>query len=147
MQFIFSSDNREALAFVGNVEVKYVDVFSEGEGFPIIMRLSGVFDAEIERRSLVFKSTVSNYPIYPIRGHSDNDSEVAYRTDPKCWMDTHDKPQRFPEQMVKILFHKERHWVLFISKCYYHNQTDALRVIANRILHHNSLLVFKMQHT
>lgn len=88
--FAINFDNGKTLGFCGAAEVKYADVVSGGEGFTMLVRLSGGRDDKIEPSFVVFKNKDLKYPI---RGVTDNVEGVEYRTGPKVWIDRAVMPQ------------------------------------------------------
>ena len=83
--FVINLDNGRTLGFAEEIEVKFGDVVSGGQGMTMVVRLSGGRGARIELPFRVFTNKNRNYPI---RGVPDNIPGVAYRTGPKGWMDT-----------------------------------------------------------
>lgn len=121
--FIFDVDNGKTLGFSGCNDVKYADVVSGGEGFTMMVRISGGRDARIEPPFLVFTNKDRNYPI---RGVPDNVEGVSYRTGPKGWMDTLIMPLWMNERRIIQPLPNNRQRVLFVDNCNGHKETEAL---------------------
>lgn len=127
--FVINVDNGRTLGFCGDTEVKYADVVSGGEGYTMLVRLTGGRDARIAAPFMVFKNVGRHYPI---RGVPDNVPGVAYRTGPKGWMDSIVMPQWLSEtRVITALPHKRR--ILYVDNCSGHTQTAALADAAGRI--------------
>lgn len=65
--------------------MKYADVVSGGEGFTMVVRLSGGLDATIEAPFMISKSKDRNYAIRNVPGDV---PKVAHRSNTKRRMDT-----------------------------------------------------------
>ena len=122
--FVINVDNSRTLGFCGTSEVMYADVVSGGEGFTMIVRLSGGRDSKVEAPFLVFKNKDRHYPI---RGVPDNVDGVAYRTGPKGWIDTTVMPQWLSEQRVIRPLPHDRLRVLYVDNCSGHTNTMELQ--------------------
>lgn len=82
--FIVSMDNGKTLGFCGDEQVKYANVTSGDEKMTMLVCLSGGPHAIIELTLKIFKNKDQNYLI---KGVPDNIPGIAYRMDPKGWMD------------------------------------------------------------
>lgn len=82
--FIFNMDNHKTLGKRGAKKVNYVDVVQGGEGFTMVLRMTGGVNAKIEAPFLIFKNKQRNHPM---RGTPDNVPGASYRTQPRGWMD------------------------------------------------------------
>lgn len=74
-------DNGHTLGFKGDMEVKYADVVSGGDGMTMVVRLSGGRDAQIDPPFMVFTNRNRSCPI---KGVPDTVPGVAYP-----WRATH----------------------------------------------------------
>lgn len=121
--FIINVDNGRTLGFCGDKEVKYADVVSGGEGFTMVVRISGGRDSRVEAPFLVFKNKDRNYPI---RGLPDDVDGVSYRTGPKGWMDRIVMPQWLSESRVIRPLSNNRRRTLYVDNCSGHTYTTDL---------------------
>lgn len=121
--FVINVDNGRTLGFCGTSEVKYADVVSGGEGFTMIVRLSGGRDSKVEAPFIVFKNKDRHYPI---RGVPDNVDGVAYRTGPKGWIDRTVMPQWRSERRIISRLPHDRLRVLYVDNCSGHTNTMEL---------------------
>lgn len=128
--FIINVDNGKTLGFSGCDDVKYADVVSGGEGFTMVVRLSGGKQARVEPPFLVFVNKNRNYPI---RGTPDCIEGVAYRTGPKGWMDAKIMPLWLSETRVIRPLSNGRERSLYVDNCSGHNDTPQLREAAEKI--------------
>lgn len=128
--FVINVDNGRTLGFCGSSEVKYADVVSGGDGFTMLVRLSGGRDSRIEYPFIVFRNKDRNYPI---RGVPDTVDGVAYRTGPKGWIDTTVMPQWLSEIRVIRALPQGRKRILFLDNCSGHTSTPALTEACSRI--------------
>lgn len=127
--FIINVDNGRTPGFSGDKEVKYADVVSGGEGFTMVVRLTGGRDARIAAPFMIFKNGDRNYPI---RGVPDNVPGAAYRTGPKGWMDTTVMPQWLSEpRAITALPHRRR--IMYVDNCSGHTATTDLIQATERI--------------
>ena len=53
--FVVNMDNGRTFGFTGDVEVRYADVTSGGEGMTMMVRISGGKDAKLENPFMVLK--------------------------------------------------------------------------------------------
>lgn len=137
--FMIDMDNGTTLGFAGDVEVKYADVVSGGEGMTMLVRLSGGRDARIEPVFMIFKNKDRHYPI---RGTPDDVLGISYRSGPKGWIDTTVLPEYFRERKVFSKLPNGRQRVLFLDNCSGHNETSQLCAALNSV---NTTLRFSPQ--
>ena len=121
--FTINMDEGTTFGFCGEVEVKYADVVSGGEGITILVRLIGGRDARIEALFLIFKKTARSYPI---RCVLDDFPGVSYRRGPKGWMDTAIFPSYFRERRVMRPLPNGRKQILFFDNFSGHNVSKNL---------------------
>lgn len=120
--FMINLDNGHTLGFSGEKEVKYADVVSGGEGFTMVVRLTGGRDARVAPPFMVFKNADSNYPI---RNVPDTVPGVAYRTGKKGWMDRKVMCQWLSESRVITEIPNHRR-LLYLDNCSGHTETPEL---------------------
>jgi hypothetical protein len=77
-------DSGCTLGLSGDKSVRYQDVVSGGQGTTMMVRISGGKGAIICQRLLVFQNVSRSYPM---KGVPDDVPGVAYRTQPKGWVD------------------------------------------------------------
>lgn len=82
--FVINMDDEKTLEMKGATSVKYHDVVSGGEGVTLELTLRGKSRVSIEVLMLIFHNTNRSYPI---AGLSDKVAGVAYRTEPRGWID------------------------------------------------------------
>lgn len=125
--FVINVDNGRTLGFCGSSDVKYADVVSGGEGFTMMVRLTGGRDARIANPFLVFTNKDCNYPI---KGVPDDINGVAYRTGPKGWMDTRVMALWLSEKRVISTLPNGRTRHLYLDNCSGHLDTPQLQKAA-----------------
>lgn len=128
--FIINVDNGKTLGFSGSGEVRYADVVSGGEGFPMVFRLSGGEYSLIQPPILVFANKNRNYPI---RGTPDNVDGVSYRSGQKGRMETSLIPQWITEPRVIGPLSGSRRQVLYVENWSGHAKTDLLNEACRKI--------------
>lgn len=132
--FIINVDNGKTLGFKGDVEVRYADVVSGGEGMTMMVRISGGSQAVVENPFMIFKNQNCSYPI---RGVSDDVPGVSYRTGAKGWIDRRVMVEWLCEKRAISPLGGGRRRVLFMDNCGGHavteEQTAALKEINTEI--------------
>ena len=133
-QFVVNMDNGRTLGFRGDVEVRYADVTSGGEGMTMMVRISGGKDAKLENPFMVLKNQNSSYPI---RGVPENVAGVSYRTGPKGWIDKRFMKEWIRERRAISPLSVGRKRILFMDNCGGHEKArelmDALTAINTEI--------------
>jgi len=90
-------DDGRCLDFQGSKRVSYAELSSVGEKMTVCVRISGAPEYKIEPALIVFKNQKRSYPI---RGVPDNIDGVAYRSQPKGWIDQNLFPEYFKETKI-----------------------------------------------
>ena len=81
--FFFNLDNHKSLGFKGCKKVNYADVVAGGDGFTVVLRMTGGINAKLHAPFLIFKNKNRNYPM---KNLPDNLDTVTYRTGSSAWM-------------------------------------------------------------
>ena len=126
--FIMNSDNGKTLGFVGDNDVKYLDVVSGGESITMMVLISGGPEARVEVPMLVFKNPSRSYPI---RGIPDNIPGVCYRSSPKAWMDRPVWSEWLQEPRVMKALPNGRIRKLFVDNCSSHITDESVQAQLN----------------
>lgn len=119
---VINLDNSKTLGFIGDNEVKYMDVVSGGDPMTIMMRVSGGVRASIQPPMIIFKNASRSYPI---RGVADDVPGVCYRSSPKGWMDSKVWPEWISVQKStasSVGYPQAR--TLFVDNCSSHMEND-----------------------
>lgn len=104
--------------------MKYADVYSGGEGFTMVVRMTGGRDERTAAPFMIFNNTESNYP--------DGITGVAYITGLKGWMDTRVMPKWLSQNRVIFsLPHRRR--IIYIDNFSGHTTTSQLTKAMERI--------------
>lgn len=128
--FVINMDNGKTLGFIGDNDVKYLDVVSGGEAITMMVRISGGPNATILPPMLVFKNASRSYPI---RGVPDNVPGVTYRSSPKAWMDRKVWAEWFSEPRTFTPRVDGHTRLLFVDNCSSHAVDADLQAMLLRL--------------
>ena len=122
--FKIDTNDGRTLAMRGDEEVRFADVVSGDDGMTMMLLLGGCPQAEMGLPLIVFKNDNSSYPI---RGVADDVPGVAYRSQPKGWMDRRVFAEWLNESRIFKSLPNGRKRVLFVDNAGGHAETEEVR--------------------
>lgn len=120
---VFDMDNGRVLDYSGSKRITYAEISSAGQGFTVVVRITGANGGRIETPMVIFQNALRSYPI---AGCPDNIDGVCYRSSPKGWMDKDLFGEYFTESRTITALPNERIRKLYIDNCRVHAETVAL---------------------
>jgi DDE superfamily endonuclease len=128
--FVINVDNGRTLGLSRDKSVRYQGVVSGGQAMTRMVRISGGKGAIVWQPLLVFQNVSRSYPM---KGVPDDVPGVAYRTQPKGWVDGKVFAEYLNESRMFKRDRRGRKRVLYVDNCTNHVLTDAVEAALTRL--------------
>jgi hypothetical protein len=128
--FVINVDNGRTLGFSGEKSVRYQGVVSGGQGMTMMVRISDGKGAIVWQPFLVFQNVSRSYPMKGLPGDVPG---VAFRTQPKGWVDGKVFAEYFNESRMFMRDRRGLKQVLYVENSTSHVLTDAVEAALTRL--------------